>query len=50
MKNEEEIKKAMESIKVQLTRSTGEGTAMLQGQYAALEWVTEEKKENEDEQ
>lgn len=47
MKTEAEIKEAMENIKLQLTRSTGEGTVMLQGQFAALDWVMEEKKDEE---
>lgn len=50
MKTEEEIKKAMETVKLQLTRDTDpQGIAMLQGQHAALDWViTEEKEENKD--
>ncbi len=39
MRTEEDVKKAMESVKTQLTRSTGEGTSYLQGQYSAFEWV-----------
>ena len=48
MKTEEKIKEAMENIKNQLTRSTGEGTIMLQGQYAALEWTLAEGAEPDD--
>lgn len=48
MKSEEKIKEAMENIKNQLTRSTGDGTIMLQGQYAALEWALENEEERKD--
>ncbi len=40
MKSEKEIKDAQETIKTQLTRETDEkGIALLQGQFAALDWV-----------
>ena len=40
MKSEKEIKDAQETIKLQLTRETDEkGIALLQGQFAALDWV-----------
>jgi len=40
MKTEKEIKEAQETIKNQLTRETDEkGIALLQGQFAALDWV-----------
>ena len=47
MKTEEEIKKAMENIKNQLTRASGEGVPMLQGQYSSLDWVLSEEKDEE---
>lgn len=41
MKTEKEIKEAQETIKLQLTRETEEKSiALLQGQFAALDWVT----------
>ena len=50
MKNIDEIKKAQDTIKNQLTRETEEkGISFLQGQFAALDWViTEEEKEKEE--
>ena len=40
MKSIAEIKDAQETIKLQLTRETDEkGIALLQGQFAALDWV-----------
>lgn len=48
MKTEEKIKEAMENIKTQLTRSTGDGTIMLQGQFAALEWALEDEEKPEE--
>ena len=49
LKSTDEIKKAQDTIKNQLTRETDEkGIALLQGQFAALDWViTEEEKEDE---
>lgn len=47
MKTEEKIKEAMENIKNQLTRASGEGVPMLQGQYSSLEWVLSEEKDEE---
>ena len=47
MKSEEKIKEAMENIKNQLTRASGEGVPMLQGQYSSLEWVLSEEKDEE---
>lgn len=47
MKTEEEIKKAMENIKLQLTRSDEKGTLILQGQHASLEWVIGEDEKDE---
>lgn len=48
MKSIEEIKKAQETIKTQLTRETDEkGIALLQGQFAALDWVIAEKEEED---
>ena len=48
MKSIAEIKDAQETIKLQLTRETDEkGIALLQGQFAALDWViVEEVKES----
>lgn len=48
MKTEEEIKEAMENIKMQLTRSSGEGTILLQGQYSSLDWVLDEEKKKDE--
>ena len=48
MKTEDEIKEAMENIKMQLTRSSGEGTILLQGQYSSLEWVLDEEKKKDE--
>lgn len=47
MKSEEKIKEAMENIKNQLTRASGEGVPMLQGQYSSLDWVLSEEKDEE---
>lgn len=47
MKTEEKIKEAMENIKNQLTRASGEGVPMLQGQYSSLEWVINEDEKDE---
>lgn len=47
MKSEEKIKEAMENIKNQLTRASGEGVPMLQGQYSSLDWVLSEEKDDE---
>jgi len=47
MKTEDEIKKAMDNVKLQLTRSDEKGTLILQGQYASLEWVLGEEDKNE---
>lgn len=46
MKSEAEIRKAQETIKNSLTRETdSQGIAMLQGQYASLEWMLSESEE-----
>ena len=51
MKSEKEIKDAQETIKTQLTRETDEkGIALLQGQFAALDWVITEEVKKEDEE
>ena len=49
MKSETEIKEAQETIKTQLTRvDTEMGRAMLQGQFASLEWIlSEDENKNE---
>lgn len=49
MKNESEIKEAMNNVKTQLTESNHEQTIMLQGQFAALRWVLDEKEAKPDE-
>lgn len=44
MRSIAEIKEAQEVIKLQLTRETEEkGIALLQGQFAALDWVIVEE-------
>ena len=47
MKSEEKIKEAMSTIEKQLPKARGEEVPMLQGQFAALEWVLEEEKPDE---
>ena len=48
MKNETEIKEAIEVVKSQIAVSSGEETRMLQGQYSALNWVLQEKVEDKE--
>ena len=48
MKTDVEIKEAMENIKTQLTRSTGDSIIMLQGQFAALEWALDEQEKKDE--
>jgi len=49
MKSIEQIKEAQEKIKLQLTQETDEkGIALLQGQYAALDWVIVDEKKSEE--
>ena len=48
MKTVEEIKKVMETVRMQLTQETDEkGIALLQGQHAALDWVISVDEEKE---
>ena len=49
MKNETETKEAMENIKSQLTRAGKDEVLVLQGQFAALEWVLDEKEKKDEE-
>ena len=49
MKTEDAIKKAMETVRLQLTRDTDpQAIAMLQGQHAALDWVISVDEETEE--
>lgn len=48
MKNETEIKEAIDVVKNQIALSSGEETRMLQGQYSALNWVLQEKIEDKE--
>ena len=48
MKNETEIKEAIDVVKNQIALSSGEETRMLQGQYSALNWVLQEKVEEKE--
>lgn len=48
MKSEDEIKKAMETIKNQLPTARGEEVPMLQGQFSALKWALDEEEKVEE--